>query len=184
VRRRELERLGFTIVRETPDELVAMHARFQLRMPLLGVPHSVIVRRVTRLTLARLEADLEALRASPLASHTTVPVYLADVVDEDARLFVASGRAVTRGWFERAGLFPVVRDAATGTGTFLTRTPLLSPGLLTLSMARYLAARVLEPWLEPPTIRGRLTKGQAKLLLVVMTVLCVALIAALTRLAT
>lgn len=164
-RRRELERLGFKIVRESPDELVAMHAHWRHDVMAMPLPHSVFVRRVAHLTLRHLREDLEALVEDPLASGCTVPVYLAGRVDPDARAFVEQGRAVTRIHVAtpKPRLFPVILDGATGSGTFFTRFRLvgaaLFPGL------RLLARRLLFPTLVPEATR------ESSITTLVMTVL-------------
>jgi hypothetical protein len=146
-RRRELERLGFSIISESPDELVALHPDLQLAPFVARMPHTVIVRRLAHLTLADLSADLAALRTHPRRSRVTIPVYLVDRADPDARRFVTEGAAVTQ--LPLGGrLFPVIHERETGAGTFYAGTRPL--GALTFPQLHFLARRLLRPWLVVP----------------------------------
>lgn len=182
-RRRELERLGFRIVRDTADELVALHANWRhdpaLAYPAaLRLPHAVFVRRVDHLTLARVKADLAALREDPLAARYTVPVYLADHVEPDARAFVESGQEASRHGGE-VRFFPVIHDGRTGTGTYFARTlPLAFVGFVVFPGLRFLARRLLFPGLSPAATREPplLTVNALALFCLVLTLVSLAVL--------
>jgi hypothetical protein len=158
-RRRELERLGFTIVEETGDTLVAEHPRFRLWPLALAIKHRVLVRRVRgRLDEAGFAREMaRAQEAFSLREAVVrVVVVLADEVDPAVRGVVEDG--VTIPGLMRLGVpFPAVLEGATGTGSYFRRTRFV--GAAAYPAKRHLARRLLFPQVAPDDAERRATRA-------------------------
>lgn len=93
--RSALTKLGFAIVREGAEEVVAFNAAWNTGL-FARVPFAVHVLRVASLPRARVEADLARLRVDPLAATDTLVLYVADVIERDAGACITSGDSAHR----------------------------------------------------------------------------------------
>lgn len=153
--RDELLQLGYTIVTDDATQLVALRSKWHWDCVASKITFVVYVRPVERLTAQMIAADREPLIAHAKALDPSklppgfqkglavVPVYIADVVEPDARLVLEGEQAFAMGIF----YFPAAFDRASGSALFLRRTPVL--GWVLFSKLRHVAGRLLEPAQTP-----------------------------------
>ena len=149
--RQELERLGFKVVRESPDSLVALRQKWHWDCLLTKLTYVVFVRRVIGLKAAGIEADRarmeeEARTLDPSAlprgfqkGVAVLPLYIADQVDESARALLERKSKIRFAFF----YLPAALDLSSGRAYYLRGTP--AWGALYFSKFRFLVRRVLEP---------------------------------------
>jgi len=148
-RRAELERLGFDILQDDEEALLAQRHRWHLDlMSKIGI--MVWVQSVERLTLDRLRDDQGALR-SHFAAHdpqphwpvglqrgrVLLPVYLAEAADPEALAKAAAAPSPEFAGF----LFPVV--VTPDDAVWHEQTPLM--GAIFYPLLRWFAARMARP---------------------------------------
>ena len=155
--RQTLQELGFTIVEDRPEGLVAIARRFHWDCMLTKVTYVVFVREVDTLDVPTIEHDREALalRAQThdpsllprgLQKGTAVlTAYLARHVTPEARALCEAGPKVRFAFF----YIPAVLDSATGLAHFLRTTPMW--GAIYFSKFRFVLGRLLEPARTPGT---------------------------------
>jgi hypothetical protein len=148
-RRAELERLGFQIVEETQETLVATTRRFHFDCMFTSVSYVVFVRHVPELTAELIEQDRLELqqRASSLdpsrlprgfqKGTAVLTAYLADRVTPEARALCETKPKVRFAYF----YLPAVLDRSTGLAHYLRTTPIW--GALFFSKFRFLHESLL-----------------------------------------
>jgi hypothetical protein len=181
-KRAELERLGFQIVEETPETLVATTKRFHLDCMFTAVSYVVFVRHVPELTPERIEQDrLELQQRASSIDPSRLPrglqkgtavltAYLADRVTPEARELCERRPAVRFAYF----YIPAVLDRSTGLAHYLRTTPLW--GGIYFSKFRFLLANLLESSTPATTWPVSVAGALLTLFVVLVVVLNVALV--------
>jgi hypothetical protein len=161
--RQVLESMGFRVLEEQADQLVAVRSRWHLECMLTKLTYVVFVRRVGVLTAAEIDADRERLAArarslDPSAlprgfqkGVAVLTVYLAERVEPDARALCARKPQLRFAFF----YLPAARDASAGESFYLRSTP--AWGMIYYGKFRHLVRRLLDPALsggEPLSISG------------------------------
>ena len=174
--RKELQSLGFKIVSEKDDQLVAVRQKWHWDCMFTKLTYVAFVRRIAHLTVAEIDADRTRLQdqarqidpsALPRGFQKGVAVltcYLADRVDPDAQQMCGQSPKVRFAFF----YLPAVLDGATGNAHFVRSTP--AWGALFYGKFRHIIGRLLEPARttggEPVSIGGVVLTGIVVLVLV------------------
>jgi hypothetical protein len=149
--RKDLETLGFRIVSEREDELVAVRPKWHWDCLFTKLTYVVFVRRTPNLTVADIEADRTRLQdqakqidpsALPRGFQKGVVVltcYLADHVDPAARELCEQSPKVRFAFF----YLPAVLDQSSGRAHYIRSTPMW--GALFYGKFRHIIGRLLEP---------------------------------------
>lgn len=150
-RRQELERIGFRIVEEAPQRLVAVQKRFHWDCALTRLTYVVFVREVDELTEATIEADRASLtdRARELdpsllprgfqKGTAVITAYVARRVTPGARALCEQKPKIRFAFF----YMPAVLDTGAGVASYLRSTPMW--GALYYAKLRFVLERVLQP---------------------------------------
>lgn len=184
--RQELTRLGFKIVEQKDDSLVATTRRFHWECVFTSVSYVVFVKRVAELTPVVIEEDRAALQERAKALDPSVlprgfqkgvaviTAYVADRVTPEARAICEQKPKVRFAFF----YLPAVLDQATGSAHYLRSTPLW--GAMYFSKFRFLIERTFAP---PGAVGASwpLSVGSAILTLLFAGILAVNLLAIFGR---
>lgn len=147
--REELARLGFRIVEQNEESIVATTRRFHWECMFTGVTYVVFVRRVEELTPSVIEADREALQARATALDPSalprglqkgvavITAYVADRVSPEARALCEKKPKARFAFF----YLPAALDRSTGLAHYLRSTP--AWGAIYFSKFRFLIERTL-----------------------------------------
>lgn len=149
--RSELEQLGFRIVEQSGDGLLAITKKFHWDCVLTSLSYVVLVREIAELTPAVIEADRRDLEQRtrqldpsilPRGLQKGIAVivaYLAERVTPEARSLCESNPKVRFAYF----YLPAARDGATDRVHYLKTTPVW--GAVYFSKLRFIVQKVLTP---------------------------------------
>ncbi len=149
--RSELEQLGFRIVEQSGDSLIAITKKFHWDCVFTKLSYVVFVREIAELTPAVIEADRLGLEQRtrqldpsilPRGLQKGIAVivaYLAERVTPEARALCESKPKVRFAYF----YLPAARDGATGLDHYLKTTP--AWGAIYFSKLRFVIQKVLTP---------------------------------------
>jgi len=161
--RQVLESMGFRVLEEQADQLVAVRTRWHLECMFTKLTYVVFVRRVGVLSASEIDADRERLAArarslDPSAlprgfqkGVAVLTVYLAERVEPDARELCARKPRLRFAFF----YLPAARDVSAGESFYLHTTP--AWGMIYYGKFRHLVRRLLDPAIsggEPLSISG------------------------------
>lgn len=163
-RRAELERLGFTILREDESSLVASRSKWHWECFLTKLTTIVLVRRVPTVTVDDMAADRRWLKTSvsqldPSAlpvgfqkARSFLAVYLADQPDP-----AAVHKCAERPKVELASFYvPAIVDGA-GNATYYDKTAIF--GGIYFPIFRFLLSRLCRPQEPPPASEPKSAPG-------------------------
>jgi hypothetical protein len=154
--RNELAQLGFRIVAETPDRIVATAKRFHWECMFTRISYVVFVRRVEELTVQMIEADRAELQQTAKGiDPSTLPrglqkgtavitAYVADRVTPDAQRMLENKPKMRFAFF----YIPAALDQSTRLSHFIRGTP--AWGAIYYSKFRYVISRLLTPQASKP----------------------------------
>jgi hypothetical protein len=149
VQRAELERQGYSIVSESPHEVVATRGKWYWDSIATHVLFVVFLRRTGPLSAANIASETERMVARakeldrfPLPvgfqhGRAIVPVYIADSVEPDAREQCVAMQPMRFGSF----VFPAALDLAANQAFYLPKTPMW--GGIYYGKLRWLAKRLV-----------------------------------------
>ena len=153
--RAELEKLGYAILSQTDDEIIAVRRKWFWDCIATNLTMVLFVQAVETLTAARIEADAarmiaRAKEADPSSlplgfqhGRAVVLVYLAGRVEPDAQLLCSSSQKMRFSVM----FFPAALDQSSGRAYYLRSTPFW--GSLYFGKLRYPVQRLLEPAAAP-----------------------------------
>jgi hypothetical protein len=174
-RRTELERLGYSIVSKTDDELIGVRSRWCWDGLATKLTSVVFVRSVPILSASEIRADAARLPAAAKdldpsrlpqglqKNRVAIAVYIAETVEPDARQICASPQPIRL----PSLFYPAAFERSSGTAYYSKATPLW--GGVYYAKFRYLVQRLLEPATAP-------AKEPVSVFGIVMTVLVGALL--------
>lgn len=89
------ERLGFVVVREAADQVLALHPAYHLVHPLRSeaLAHLVQIVVVDQLTRGQVEADVRRLASEPLARCDTTLLYATGDLEPEVKSWLRTGAA-------------------------------------------------------------------------------------------
>jgi hypothetical protein len=185
--RNELTQLGFRIVAEQPDRIVATTKRFHWECMFTRVSYVVFVRRVEELTAQIIEADRNELQQTAKSiDPSTLPrglqkgtavitAYVADRVSPDAQQLLDSKPKMRFAFF----YIPSAVDQSTRLSHYFRSTP--AWGAIYYSKFRYLISRLLTPQGTKPSWPVSTGGAMLTIFFIVMMVACFSLMFSVRR---